>query len=89
MKTKDEVLDAITYEILFNNSVIYASVGNGGSGLDISNNESIIKELSSYTFYGIVEAPCNDLIDYFNDGGYECYQFEDDFGYIVQILVTI
>jgi len=85
--TVKQVIEFMFSEQEMNNSIISASIGNGGSGLDIRvwSNESI-QELEDLQFNGKVE-PCADIeeIEYFSQ---DCsvYQFSDENGSKVQIL---
>ena len=59
--TAIQVSAFITEESNSNNSVISATIGSGGSGLDIRVwGEESIEELNAYVFDGIVE-PCEDI----------------------------
>ncbi len=93
MKTKKEVIEFVKYELSSNNSLVLASVGNGGSGLDIMQNQdddiinNFISELEGSSFDGLVDA-CGDIKESeYHDGNCEVYQFSDNNGYKLQIVV--
>ena len=93
MKTKKEVIEFVKSELSSNNALILATSGNGGSGLALIQNQeddfinNLVSELKGYSFDGIVDA-CNDIreSEYYNDNC-EVYQFNDDQGYSIQIVV--
>lgn len=92
MKTKNEVIDFAKSELSNNNTLVVATLGNGGSGLNLMQNQdqdfinNFIAELEGYSFEGIAEV-CDDI----KESGYysnECqvYQFSDN-DYNLQIVV--
>lgn len=91
MKTKNEVIDFVKSELSSNNTLVIATMGQGGSGLDLmksQDDESInnfISELNRYSFDGLVE-PCDDIQDseHYNEDC-EVYQFSDN-DYKLQIV---
>ena len=93
MKTKKEVIEFVKSELSSNSSLVLASVGNGGSGLDIMQNQdddfvnNFISELEGSSFDGLVDA-CDDIkeSEYYNEDC-EVYQFSDNNGYKLQIMV--
>lgn len=92
MKTKNEVIEFVKSELSSNNTLVIATLGNGGSGLDLMQSQgddtinSFITELDGYSFDGLVE-PCEDIQDseYYNEDC-EVYQFSDNNGYKLQIV---
>ena len=92
MKTKKEVLEFAKGELLNNNLLVLATLGNGGSGLNLIQNQnenfigSFISELEGLLFDGLVNA-CNDIKEsnYYNEN-YEVYQFSDNNNYKIQIV---
>lgn len=93
MRTKKEVIEFVKSELSSNNSLVLASVGNGGSGLDIMQNQdddsvnNFASELEGSSFDGLVDA-CDDIkeSEYYNENC-EVYQFSDNNGYKLQIVV--
>ena len=74
---------------LFNggNAIISASIGTGGAGLDVSAYD-ITDDLKDMDFDRLVE-PCDDLKSWvgYNDEEYSAYQWSDDNGFKIQVLV--
>lgn len=93
MRTKKEVIEFVKSELSSNNSLVLATLGNGGSGLDIMQNQdddiinNFISELEGSSFDGLVDA-CDDIkeSEYCNENC-EVYQFSDNTGYKLQIMV--
>lgn len=93
MKTKKEVIEFAKSELSYNNTLVVATLGNGGAGLtyiqtqeeDAINN--LIAELEGYTFDGLVD-PSEDIEDseYFDENS-EVYQFSDNNGCKLQIMI--
>lgn len=91
MKTKNEVIDFVKSELSSNNTLVIASLGNGGSGLDLVQNQdedfisNFISELERYTFDGPADA-CQDIkeSEYCNEDC-EVYQFSNN-DYKLQIV---
>lgn len=92
MKTKNEVIEFVKSELSSNNTLVIATMGNGGSGLDLMQSQGddtingFITELDGYSFDGLVN-PCEDIQDseYYNEDC-EVYQFSDNNGYKLQIV---
>jgi len=89
MKTKEQVIEFVTSELKNGNSVVIATLGNGGSGLMLLQEDcaEFIEELNIYSFDGKVEG-CPDITEseYIEEAN-EIYQFSgDDIDYKVQIL---
>lgn len=87
MKTREQVLSFLSDESNYGKQIISAYIGNGGSGLDISSMD-ISGELAEMNFDGRVE-PCDDLKEWreYDSQFYATYQFRDENGLIVQVLV--
>ena len=92
MKTKKEVIEFVKSELSNNNSLILATLGSGGSGLDLIQNQdddiinNFTSELEEYLFDGLVDA-CDDIrnSEYYNENC-EVYQFSDNIRYSIQIV---
>ena len=89
MKTKKQVIDFIKGELEQGNSIISASLGNGGSGLEVSMLD-ITEDLKNMDFDGIAK-PCEEASD-LKDLGFiaadsEVYQFSDEKGLKIQVIV--
>lgn len=96
MKTKSEVIEFVKNELVYNNGVLVASLGNGGSGaalmsdMDEDDIENFVNELEECEFTGLVE-PSEDIIDnpcFENEENPEVYQFEGEDGFYYQIMVV-
>ena len=93
MKTKKEVIEFVKSELATNNSLVLASMGNGGAGLDIMQSQdddfanNFASELEDASFDGLGDA-CDDIkeFEYYNEDC-EVYQFSDNNGYKLQIVV--
>lgn len=93
MKTKNKVIELVKSEFQNNNTLVIATLGNGGSGLDLMQNQDkdfindFIVELEGYSFDGLVDA-CDDIkeSEYYNEDC-EVYQFSDNDGYKLQVLI--
>ena len=87
MRTKQQVLDFLRDQSNFGNQIISASIGNGGSGLNISSYD-MTEDLENMDFDGKVE-PCEDLKSWreFDADDYTAYQFSDDSGLKIQVLI--
>lgn len=92
MKTKKEVIEFVKSELSSNNSLILATLGSGGSGLNLIQNQdddiinNFTSELEEYSFDGLVDA-CDDIrnSEYYNENC-EVYQFSDNNRYSIQIV---
>jgi len=92
MKTKKEIIEFAKNELLMNNSLVIATLGNGGAGLYFMQGQddgyisNFVDELNGYSFDGLVDA-CADIKEsesYSEDC--EVYQFCDNNGYKLQIM---
>lgn len=88
MRTKEQIFEFIATELKNNNTIVMATLGNGGSGLTLLQGDctEFIEELNTYSFDGIVEG-CPDIMEseYIEEAS-EIYQFSGGNGYKVQIL---
>lgn len=92
MKTKKEVIDFAKSELSSNNTLVIATLGNGGAGLTLlqDDDEDFINNFASglneAEFDGVVE-PSADIeeSEYYNSDSI-VYQFIYDNGLIIQIL---
>ena len=88
MKTKEQVIDFVATELENGNTIVIATLGNGGSGLTLLQGDcaKFIKEINTYSFDGIVKG-CPDITEseYMEEGS-EIYQFSGNGDYKVQIL---
>lgn len=90
--TKNEVIEFAKYELSSNNTLIIATLGNGGAGLTLlqDDDEEFINNFASglneAKFDGVVE-PSVDIeeSEYYNQDSI-VYQFIYDSGLIIQIL---
>lgn len=89
MRTKEQIFEFIATELKSNNTVIVATLGNGGGGLTLLQGDcaEFIEELKTYSFDEKVKG-CPDIIEseYIEDAS-EIYQFSGKDGYKVQILI--
>ena len=82
MKTKEQIIAFVATELKNGNSVVVATLGNGGSGLTLPQGEctEFIEELNTYSFDGIVEG-CPDIIESeYVEATSEIYQFSGKTG---------
>lgn len=92
MKTKNEVIEFAQSELSCNNTLVIATLGNGGAGLGLIQAQDeefvhdFIKELTGYYFEGPTE-DCEDIkeSEYYTEGC-KVYQFSDNKGYKIQIM---
>lgn len=92
MKSKKEIIEFIQSELMCNNTLVIATLGNGGAGLtyiqtqDEEEIATFVNELESAAFQGSVEG-CEDILEceLYSD---ECqvYQFDGDNGSYTQIM---
>ena len=88
MEAKEQIIAFVATELKNGNSVVMATLGNGGSGLTLLQGDctEFIEELNTYSFDGIVEG-CPDIIESeYIEATSEIYQFSGKDGYKVQIL---
>lgn len=72
------IIDKLRDEVCCGNSIVTATIGNGGSGLNVARGaeaEDIIDYLEFCFFNGEVE-PCDDISDYL-EPGCKVYEFEE------------
>ena len=88
MKTKEQIFEFIATELKNNNTVIIATLGNGGGGFTLLQGDCVefIEELKTYSFDGKVKG-CLDIVESeYVEAASEIYQFSGNDGYKVQIL---
>ena len=88
MKTKEQVIEFVATELKNGNSVVMATLGNGGNGLTLLQGDcsEFIGELNTYSFDGKIKG-CLDITESeYIEGASEIYQFSGNDGYKVQIL---
>lgn len=88
MRTKEQIFEFIATELKNNNTIVVATLGNGGCGLTLLQGDcaEFIEELKTYSFDGKMKG-CLDIVEseYIEDAS-EIYQFSGNDGYKVQIL---
>jgi hypothetical protein len=86
MRTRENVIDFIRSESVNGNSIAYATIGQGGAGLEVSSYD-FSDDLEDMDFDGIVE-PCDDIKGWaeYDENMYSVYQFSDDSGLKYQIV---
>lgn len=88
MKTKEQVIEFVATELKNNNTIVVATLGNGGGGLTLLQGDcaEFIEELKTYSFDGKVKG-CLDIVESeYVEAASEIYQFSGKDGYKVQIL---
>lgn len=89
MKTKEQVIDFIKSESYYGNSISYATIGQGGVGLEISSYD-FSSDLEDMDFDGLVRNCdiCDDIKGWaeYDENMYSVYQFSDDSGLKYQIV---
>lgn len=87
MRTKEQIFEFIAIELKNNNTIVVATLGNGG-GLTLLQGDcaEFIEELKTYSFDGKVKG-CPDITESeYVEATSEIYQFSGKDGYKVQIL---
>ena len=74
--SKEEVIDFLRGEIECGNKIITSTIGQGGSGLDISDN-NITTDLEDMQFNGLAELICDDIANYEEAEGSTVYEFTE------------
>jgi hypothetical protein len=88
MRTKEQIFEFIATELKNNNTIVVATLGNGGCGLTLLQGDCVefIKELKTYSFDGKMKG-CLDIVESeYVEATSEIYQFSGNDGYKVQIL---
>lgn len=88
MRTKEQIFEFIATELKNNNSIVVATLGNGGGGLTLLQGDcaEFIEELKSTLLTERVKG-CPDIIESeYVEATSEIYQFSGKDGYKVQIL---
>lgn len=86
MKTKEQVIDFIRSESECGNQIAYATIGQGGAGLEVSSFD-FSDDLENMDFDGKVE-PCDDIKGWseYDEDICSVYQFSDDNGLKIQVV---
>lgn len=89
MKTKEQVIDFIRSESEYGNQIAYATLGNGGAGLEVSSFD-FSDDLKNMDFDGLVR-PCSVCDDIKGSKEYDeqfnaVYQFSDGSGLKYQVV---
>ncbi len=83
--TKEQVISFVKNELECGNSILVATLGNGGAGEDIVNNIDFAEFLKSLSFVGEVE-PVDDIArSKHYDREWHTYQFNGDNGFYIQL----
>ena len=83
--TKKQVIDFVKSELECGNSVVAATLGNGGAGIGLVSNPNFPNFLEHLEFEGLVE-PCDDIIaSPCYDPYWPTYQFNGANGFFIQI----
>lgn len=83
--TKEQVINFVKGELNSGNSILIATLGNGGAGEDMVRNIDFAEFLESLDFAGEVE-PADDIAhSKCYDPGWRTYQFNGGNGFYVQI----
>lgn len=88
MRTKEQIFEFIATELKNNNTIVVATLGNGGGGLALLQGDcaKFIEELKTYSFDGKMKG-CLDIVESeYVEATSEIYQFSGNDGYKVQIL---
>ena len=88
MRTKEQIFEFIATELKNNNTIVVATLGNGGGGLTLLQGDcaKFIEELKTYSFDGKMKG-CLDIVESeYVEAASEIYQFSGKDGYKVQIL---
>ena len=83
--TKEQIINFVKGELECGNSILVATLGNGGAGEDIVNNIDFAEFLKSLDFVGEVE-PSADIVESANyDSTWRTYQFNGENGFVLQL----
>ena len=83
--TKEQVISFVKNELECGNSILAASLGNGGAGEDMVNNIDFVEELEALEFAGEVE-PADDIAQSKHyEPEWRTYQFNGDKGFYLQL----
>ena len=89
MRTRENVIDFIRSESVNGNSIAYATIGQGGAGLEVSSYD-FSDDLDNMDFDGKVRPDdvCDDIKGWveYDENMYSVYQFSDDSGLKYQIV---
>ena len=83
--TKEQVISFVKNELECGNSILVASLGNGGAGENLVSDAGFPEYLESLEFVGMVE-PSADIVESANyDSTWHTYQFNGDNGFYIQL----
>lgn len=83
--TKKQVIDFVKKELESGNSILFATLGNGGAGEGLVSDAGFAEYLESLEYAGMVE-PSADIIESpYYDPAWPTYQFNGDNGYYIQL----
>ena len=83
--TKKQVIDFVKSELECGNSILVATLGNGGAGGILVSNPEFPRFLESLEFAGLIE-PSADIIESpYYDPTCHTYQFNGDNGFYIQL----
>lgn len=83
---KKQVLDFVRTEIENGNQVVIATMGNGGAGLTMISDESLISDLEEMDYVdGLAEAEDIEDFEGYNPNGYRVHRFDGENGFYILI----
>ena len=83
--TKKQVINFVKRELECGNSILVATLGNGGAGESLVSDASFLGYLDSLKFVGMVN-PSADIVESANyDPAWHTYQFNGENGYYIQL----
>ena len=83
--TREQVIDFVRSELECGNSVLAATMGNGGAGIGLVNNPNFPHFLAHLEFAGPVEPSADIIGSAYYDPAWPTYQFNGANGFFVQI----
>lgn len=83
--TKKQVINFVKSELECGNSILIATLGNGGSGESLTNNPSFPYLLRCLEFEGVVEPSADIAESEYYDPTWHTYQFNQDNGFYIQL----
>ena len=83
--TKKQVINFVKSELECGNSILVATLGNGGAGEGLVSDAGFPEYLESLEFVGMVE-PSADIVESANyDSTWRTYQFNGENGFVLQL----
>lgn len=83
--TRDQVISFVKGELECGNSILVATLGNGGAGGILVSNPEFPRFLESLEFSGLIK-PSADIIESpYYDPAWPTYQFNGDNGFYIQL----